>query len=471
MNQSILTYISKRAINIYLAAVVAVGVLFMSHFMKWYWLMFGLVSVVGFFHFVPKLYSAWSRYSPTIFEKKLFRTALVIRVIYVIFSYLFYTEMTGEPFEFGAADAHFYNHMGEYGAYLIGNGEFNLLEKFTPYANLAFSDGGYPIYLSIIYFITFNSIIITRLIKAALGAWMCVLIYRVAKRNFGENVGRLAAIFCMLMPNLIYYCGLHVKEEEMVFFTVLFIERADLLLRQSKINVKLLLTVVVVGLSLFTFRTVLGAVAFLSLFSALVLSSKKIVSTGKKFILGLFVVILLGISFSDRISREVETLVESSSTNQSTSMAWRAEREGGNSFAKYAGAAVFAPMIFTIPFPTIVEIPDQEQQRMIHGGNFVKNITSFFTIFALFTLLISGDWRKHVLPISFMCGYLLVIAMSAFAQSERFHMPALPFALMFSAYGISKLEKKHQLWFQIWLAIIFVAIVAWSWFKLAGRGM
>lgn len=30
----------------------------------------------------------------------------------------------------------------------------------------------------------------------------------------------------------------------------------------------------------------------------------------------------------------------------------RGEREGGNELAKYAGAAVFAPLIFTIPFPT-----------------------------------------------------------------------------------------------------------------------
>ena len=36
---------------------------------------------------------------------------------------------------------------------------------------------------------------------------------------------------------------------------------------------------------------------------------------------------------------------------------------GGNAFAKYAGTAVFAPLIFTIPFPTMVNTPYQENQQ------------------------------------------------------------------------------------------------------------
>lgn len=368
MNLSILKYISKRSIYLYLTAIVVVGILFMSHFMLWYWVIFGLVSVVGFFHYLPKLALNWSRYSPALFEKKIFRTAFTIRVVYVVFSYLFYLGMTGEPFEFHAADVHFYDHMGEYGASLIGAGEFNLLQKFEPYAGLSFSDSGYPIYLSVVYFLTSNSILIARILKALLSALVCVLIYRLATRNFGESVGRLAAIFCLLMPNLIYYCGLHLKEMEMTFLVVFFIERTDLLLRKKRLDLKLFVITFVVGLSLFAFRTVLGAVAFLALFSALVLSSKRIVSLGKKIVFGFFIVILLGLSFSDRISKEVESIVDSGSTNQSTSMAWRAERKNGNTFAKYAAGAIFVPMIFTIPFPTIVETPDQENQRMIHGG-------------------------------------------------------------------------------------------------------
>ena len=80
---------------------------------------------------------------------------------------------------------------------------------------------------------------------------------------------------------------------------------------------------------------------------------------------------------------------------------------GGNEFAKYASASLFAPAIFTIPFSSMVATPGQENQMMMNGANFIKNILSGFTIFALFTLLLSGEWRKHILPITLLCGYLV----------------------------------------------------------------
>ena len=86
-------------------------------------------------------------------------------------------------------------------------------------------------------------------------------------------------------------------------------------------------------------------------------------------------------------------------------------------------------------------------------------------------LLLSGEWRKHTLPIAMMCGYLVVVAFSNFAMSERFHQPALPFELMFAAFGISQMKQKHFQWFEYWTYFIFVANVGWAWIKLAGRGL
>ena len=52
----------------------------------------------------------------------------------------------------------------------------------------------------------------------------------------------------------------------------------------------------------------------------------------------------------------------------------------GNRFANHAGAAVFAPLIFTIPFPTMVDVGFQEGMRLIHGGNWMRNVMSGFVI-------------------------------------------------------------------------------------------
>ena len=463
-------YYTDRAMYVYFALLVCVPVFF-GYPMEWYFWIFGIVEVVGFFYFAHQLPIAWRNYSPKVFTKKLFTTALIIRIIYVVFSYWFYKEMTGTPFEFGAADVGFYNEMGQYGHRLLSNGEWNLLEKFDAYAKMSLSDSGYPIYLTFIYWIFDDSIFFTRILKAVWSAWTCILVYKLSSRNFGESVGRMAAIFCMLMPNFIFYCGMHLKETEMVFLIVLFAERADYAMRAKQVDWKALIIAIVTACILFLFRTALAAVAMISLATTLMLSSRKVLSLSKKIAIGVFVVLAMFATVGNQLIREAEDLLNKAEGNQENAMEWYANRKGGNEFAKYAGAAVFAPMILTIPFPSLVYTDGQENQRMIHGGNYVKNITSAFTIFALFCLLMSRNWRKHVLILSVCCGYLVVIALSAFAHSERFHLPALPFSLILAAVGVSLLTNKQKKWFNYWLLFIFVANIAWAWFKLKGRGL
>ena len=105
--------------------------------------------------------------------------------------------------------------------------------------------------------------------------------------------------------------------------------------------------------------------------------------------------------------------------------------------------------------------------------NYIKNIISCFTIFAIIMLLISGKWRDHLLPLSFTLGYLVVLVMSVFAQAERFHQPIMPFEFMFAAYGLSVAvtNRKYRRWFGYWCGVMFIAAIAWNWFKLAGRGL
>ena len=333
------------------------------------------------------------------------------------------------------------------------------------------SDMGYKTYLGVVYFFSFDSIWLVRILKALFSAYTCVLVYKLAGRNFGESTARLTAVFCMLMPNLIYYCGLHLKEVEMLFLIVLFVERSDYILRIKKIPIFQTILVVIIGLSLFTLRTVLGAVAFMALFSAMMFSSGKVLNWSKKLVLSFFVLLLLAIGLGESINQEVGEYWEARTENQSNNMEWRSKRKSGNEFTKYGSVAIFAPMIFTAPLPTMVNIETQENQMMLHGGNYVKNITSFFTIIAIFLLFYKGEWRLSSMPLFFLIGYLAVISLSGFAISERFHLPALPFNLMFAAYGISQVTNKHKRWFNVWLIFIFVAIVGWSWFKLAGRGI
>ena len=119
--------------------------------------------------------------------------------------------MTGQPFEYGTADAIGYHQSALWVRELLLSGK---IQTYFSYIGGGYSDMGYPFSLGIQYVITFGSILVARLVKAALSAYMCLLIYRLAKRNFGEYVGRMAAVFALVMPHFIYYCGLHLKETE-----------------------------------------------------------------------------------------------------------------------------------------------------------------------------------------------------------------------------------------------------------------
>lgn len=445
-----------------------VSVLFVQYALPFQWMLFGVIEVVSFFYFSNILTKRWKDITPKLFVKKLFFTALIIRLLYVIFSYFFFLSQTGVPFEFQAADALGYDESARWIADLVKTGD---LYSYFEANQGHFSDMGYPVFLGIQYFLTGSSIIIARIIKAILSAYTCVLIYKIAQRNFGEGVSRIAAIFCLLMPNLIYYCGMHLKESEMVFLTVMFVERADFLLRSKKYTIFTIVVPLLLASSLFFFRTILGITSLFAFISALIFSSSKLVGRSKRIVVGFWIIFAAAFLMGGSVATEVEELWQKKETEQEISMQWRAERDNGNQFAKYAGASIFAPLIFTIPFPTIINTPEQENQQMINGGNYVKNILSFFIIFAFFSLIFQKKWRQHSLLIFFVVGYLGIITLSSFAQSERFHLPILPFSLMFAAYGLSILKKKHVKWFNVFLFFEFVALIGWSWFKLAGRGI
>lgn len=457
-------YFSSRAIYCYIITLALVSVVFINFAMPFQFMLFGFVAVIVFFVYGNRLTMDWQRYSPETFTKRLVVIALVIRLVYVIFIYFYYIEMTGIPNAFHAADEVSYQNWASLWPELGFSG---MKEEMS---HIHFSDRGYPWLLGFEYVLFGTNPLPSRIIKCLLSAFACVLMYNLAKRNFGEEVGRMTAIFCMLMPNMWYYCGVTLKEAEMCFLTILFVERADLVLRSPKIKVAGVIIPALCILVMFTFRTALASVMFAALAAGLIFTTSKQLQVWKKILYTSVFAVWMTATVGVEIVQETQQLWEGRATNQAQGMEWRANRAGGNQFAKYASATLFAPAIFTIPFSSMVAIPNQENQMMLNGANFIKNVLSGFVIFALFSLLLSGEWRKHVLPIALMCGYLVVLVFSNFAHSERFHFPILALELMFSAYGVTLMKNKHKRWYMIWLVVVCVIVVGWAWFKLAGRG-
>lgn len=472
-------WVTQYGMVVYIVALIVVSFMYSAYSLPWYYMLSGVVAVAAFFLYGKNLavHTEISKnHTVKTFEKRIFLIAFLLRLSWMLLIYAIFMQIYGNAFGFENADADYYDKLGQFVAELIRKGNFHFYDEITKWSSSDdIADMGYGIYVGFVYWLTGNSIIAVRLLKCIWSALTVVMLYRLAKRNFGDQTARIAAIFCALWPNFWYYCGAHLKETEMVFLAVLFVEQADQMLRSRQFTAWKVMPVLLIAAAMFTFRTPLALVAILALLFTIVMSSTKVVTWGKRIIIGALAVVLIGVTMGNRIEEQAHGLIEQvQAGGQDAANEWRTEREHGNAFAKYAGAIVFAPMIFTLPFPTFVSpFEGQNVQKLLNGGNFVKNIMSFFVIFALGVLLLTGKWREHLLPLSFMLGYIVVLVMSAFAHSERFHQPIMMFEFMFAAYGLSIVmtKKKYRHWFLCWCIIMFIACLAWNWFKMAGRGL
>ena len=440
--------------------------------------MVAAISVVLFFYGGSVMSKNWSHTGEKRFVRNVFVAGFIIRLLWLLYVWFFFN-MDHYGAEYGEqADTTWYMPFAhDLAQWITGNSSLSLAQIIKD-NGAAIDDTGYPMWLAIgyVFWGEWSDAFIPMLIKCIVSAYCAVCVYNIAKRHFGEGTARMAAIFVCVNPNMIYWCGNMFKEAEMVFVACVAIDLIDKALTSGKkLTFKSLLPGIAVGLYLFFFRSALGLVVFLAIFAHIVMASERVMSMGKKVLAGILVGVTLIVGVGDRLRTQTEKMIDQAQSDyQSRNMEWRAERKGGNSFAKYAGAAVFAPLIFTIPFPTFNSALDtQYLQMQLAGGSYIKNVLSFFVILVMFMMLISGEWRRHVFIIAYTLGYLMVLVLSEFAHSGRFHMPVIPLLMLFAAYGIQigKTNARVRKWFPLVLVLEVVACLAWNWYKLKGRGM
>ena len=458
--------ISNRAIIVYVAALAAVSLFFISYAMQFGYIALGLLWVIGFFYLVSYCSKVWLKVSEKTFVSNLFWIALALRIIWVVASYFFYIRATGIPFEFQARDSLGYHGDAEWLAgepwsstwgYLFGN-------------IILISDSGFPFYLSLLYRVFGPVIIIPRLINALLSAWTCCLVYRMSSRTFGEEVGRMAGIMMVFMPNLLIYCGYHLKETLMLFLTVACLERVEYLTRRPKISFLDFLLPSVLAASLFLFRTALGAAAVFAFVSTILVSSAPALKyKGKRVALIAWGIVALLVFGGSTIATEIDELWEGRGENLENKRMEQTLR--GNKWAQYATGTVMAPMIFVLPFATMVDVDEQYGQQAKSGGNFVRNFMGYFAILAIIEAFRRKKWRDFVPIGAFVIAYLGVVASSGFSNSERFLLPGLPCLIMMWAYGVSTLRAKTFKLLNWWCIIVFAMEVGWAYFKLGSRGL
>lgn len=456
--------ISSTGIALYIASLAVVSIAFINYALGFVWIALGLLGVIGFFVLSANLTHTWQRSTPKDYTMKVFSVALFLRIVWVVFSYYFYQSQTGQPFEWGAADSLGYHSAAEW----LEGEPWSVAWNYLFVNRRVVSDSGFVLWLTVLYKFFGVNLFVPRLLNTIFGAFTCVLLYKLASRSINEQVGRMVGIFSVFMPNFIIYCGLHLKEVLMLFIIVAFLERADYVLRASKVKFWNVVLPLALAGSLFLFRTVLGVVAFFSFITAILFSPTRVVKRGRKVIVVFWAVLAVIVLAGGVIMNEVESLWNERFSNQENKRTEQTMR--GNQWAKYATGTVMAPMVFVLPFSTMVDT-DQQNQALIHGGNYIRNFMGAFAIIALINaLFIKKNWRDFALIGSFVIGYLGVVSLSGFANSERFLLPGLPCLIIIWAYGISVLNAKSYKFVRVWYVVVPVMEIAWAYFKIGSRG-
>ncbi len=462
--------IAQRAILTYFIALAIVSVLYFNYAMSILFIAIGIMSVLGFFLLTARWSKDWGARPESLFVRNLFVSALILRLIWVLASYYYYIYAYGTPFEFDSADALSYH---AYASWInkACSSIWTIFGLFFGPGNFeGISDVGYPLYLTLLYRIFGESVLLPRILKAFIGAYTCVLVYRLGSRTFGEPTGRLAGIMMALMPNLIIYCGYHLKEVEMIFLEVAFLERLDYFVRNKKGSFWGIVVPSLLAGSLFFFRTVLGAAAVFTFISTFLFSSAPKMKKGMKRLAyigwGVLCIIVL---WGGKASTEIEGYWEQKDTNLSKRR--YEQTAGGNQWAQYATGTVMAPMVLVLPFSTMVNIDQQYGQQAKHGGNYIRNFMGFFAILGIYEALRRKRWRDFVLIGAFTISYLGVVSVSGFSNSERFLLPGLPGLIMMWSYGFSSLREKTYRLLTPWCAVVVLMEFAWAYFKLGSRGL
>ena len=468
MGNKLLRHISLIGIGLYLLALIVISVAFREYALQLKWVLWGIGEVLFFFVLTTIFYPRWKNDDPKQFWRKVFWTALVIRAVYAFVMCYYYYWETGIAFEYNAGDSRWYHVTGVYLSRCVRMGYVSYVFKYLNAYTMGFSDQGYQLWLTLLYAIFGRNWLVPRLFKALMSAYLCIVVWKLGSRTLGERTGRLAAVMCVFTPILIQICGLHTKEMEMIFLSILALERMDYLIRSKKYTVwNILFPILLTGLT-FGFRTIIGMCLIFAFLVFVLLSPKDLVGKKGKIVSVAAVAIVFLVFLFSPVGREMRIIY----FRNFTDMNYQSEsyESKGMKHGELAQSWVLAPGAFVLPLSPMVEkAPDHN--KMIHGSTFVTNFVAFFAMLAFVVAFRQRKWRDFSLIGTYELSYLAIIMFSFVANSERFHEPAVPLIMLMAAYAMTHLRRKDLKIFYVYCGVLFVALIVWNWLKLSARGL
>ena len=468
MGNKLLRHVAFIGIGVYLLALVVISLVFREHALQLKWMLWGTGEVLFFFLMTVVFYPRWKTDDSKKFKWKVFLVAFAIRAVYAFVMCYYYYWETGIGFEYGAGDSLWYHTTAVHLSDAVREGYVSYVFKYLNVYTMGYSDQGYTLWLTLLYTIFGRSWLVPRLFKALMHAYLCIVVWKLGSRTFGERTGRLAAVMCVFMPILIQTCGLHTKEAEMIFLSIFALERMDYLIRSKNYTFwNILVPILLTGLT-FGFRTIIGMCLIFAFLVFVMLSSKELVAKkGKIITVSVVVLVFLAFLFSP-VGREMRNIYRLKFTD----LNYQTEKYEslGMKHGELAKSYYLAPGAFVLPLaPMVEESPDHN--KMIHGSTYVKNFLAFFAMLAIVIAFRQKRWRDFSLVGAYELSYLALIVFSFAVNSERYHEPAIPLLILMAAYAMTHLRHKDLKIFYVYCGLLFAALVFWNWLKLSARGL
>ena len=468
MGTKLLRHISIIGVGVYLLALITISLVFNDYALQLKWVLWGMGEVLFFFVLTTLFYPRWKNDDPKHFRRKVFWTAIGIRALYAFLICYYYYYQTGKAFEYNVADGIWYHRTGVHLSRAVRQGYIRYVFQYLRAYTMGFSDQGYTLWLTLIYTIFGPNLLTPRLFKALMSAYLCIVVYKLGTRTFGERTGRLAAVMCAFMPILVQICGLHTKEMEMIFLSLLALERMDYLIRSKKYTAwNIAFPILLTGLT-FGFRTIVGMCLIFAFLVFIMLSPNELVEKKGKIIsvsaivLVFFVFLLTGIGNEMRIIYRLRFVDLNVKTEKYEALGFK--------HAELAHSKYLAPGAFVLPLAPMVE-ESPEHNKLIHGSTYVKNFLAFFAMLAIVVAFRQKKWRDFSLIGAYELSYLTIIMLSFAANMERYHQPAIPLLVLMAAYAMTHLRRKDLILFYVYCGLLYVALFVWNWLKLSARGL
>ena len=144
-------WLTQYGMGVYLTALMVVSFLYSSHALPWYYVLSGVVTVSVFFLYGSKAIkdtAIVNVHKAKSFENRIFITAFILRVIFVLLLYEIFMNNYPDAMGWENGDAPYYHELGMYVSELIQKGDYHFYDRISQWSgNSDIADMGYGIYI------------------------------------------------------------------------------------------------------------------------------------------------------------------------------------------------------------------------------------------------------------------------------------------------------------------------------------